>query len=304
MKSKVRGRALRLGSALIAIPLGVVVLLGAVSLSAASSGGLPSVLIVFHTEHVCSTGRIGDCGRGEIAVMNSNGSGFRQLTHNKVTESAPAWSPDHRWIAYVRGGSPRVWVMDANGRHQRRLTRLPQTQGSPAWSPDGRKVVFTTSDLYIVDVRTGRPTRLTAGQEAGSPAWSPDGRKIAFNTNHNQKRGQVYQIYVVSVLRHVVVQLTYCHGEGCVGPAWSPDGRRIAFLNLDGGIYVMNANGTHVRKLHRGPLGRIGSPRWSPDGRWLAFEQESDVFVMRRDSSGLHRVTHARPGWVNVEPDW
>ena len=35
-------------------------------------------------------------------------------------------------------------------------------------------------------------------------------------------------------------------------PSWSPDGRRIAFLRRHNGmadVYVMRADGTHVRRL-------------------------------------------------------
>ncbi len=38
-------------------------------------------------------------------------------------------------------------------------------------------------------------------------------------------------------------------------PAWSPDGKRIAFLSDRSGpteVYVMRADGTHVRRLTRG----------------------------------------------------
>jgi Tol biopolymer transport system component len=90
-----------------------------------------------------------DCGKGEIAVVDANGSGLRVLTHDKVTEFDPVWSPGGRQIAFIRPtthASSQIWVMNADGTHQHSLTRLhsaPQlysAENEPAlsWSPDGR----------------------------------------------------------------------------------------------------------------------------------------------------------------------
>src|SRR3954452_15881879 len=75
--------------------------------------------------------------------------------------------------------------------------------------------------------------------------------------------------------------------------AWAPDGRRLAF---DGRFYetlsdfdigVMNADGSGLRRITRGPA-RDVMPAWSPDGKWLAFSR-------RRSELALPDVWLVRP---------
>ena len=65
-----------------------------------------------------------------IAVINADGTGLRYLTNSKTGDTDPAWSPDGRWIAFVRHGD--LWLMDANGASQRLLVR---NATQPAWKP-------------------------------------------------------------------------------------------------------------------------------------------------------------------------
>jgi Tol biopolymer transport system component len=75
-------------------------------------------------------------------------------------------------------------------------------------------------------------------------------------------------------------------------PAWSPDGKRLAFTsNRDGcyQIYVMNADGSGVRRLRRTPE-RDDYAAWHPDGKRLAIVAErdgkSDLYLVDVPSEG------------------
>ena len=84
-------------------------------------------------------------------------------------------------------------------------------------------------------------------------------------------------------------------------PAWSPDGRRIAFRRFDGqlgsgfpgnsDLYVVNADGSGLRRLTRHAANVPRSFAWSPDGRTIAFLHNREVYIVKADGSGERRLT-------------
>jgi TolB protein len=254
--------------------------------------------LVFVRNHLC---KWNDCGKGEIAIMNLDGSGFRRLlANNGVTDESPSWSPHKDRIAFTRFAVPsELWVMDANGHSQRRL-RTPRghTPLGPDWSPSGRTIVFAADTkqgfaLWTVDVRTGKLKQLTSGLFMDrSPAWSPDGTRIAFSRDG--------RILTMRLRDHRRVRLA----EG-LAPRWSPDGRRIAYWR-SGDVWLMNADGKQKHRL--GLLGVDGFT-WSADGRWVVFNAGNgggDLFSIRPNGTARHvirRESGGPNGWHANYPD-
>jgi Tol biopolymer transport system component len=194
-----------------------------------------------------------------VYVVNADGSGKRRLAA-KVWPDTPAWSPDARKLAFVRGfrgntqANTDVYVMNADGSEERRLTRSAGYDISPAWSPDGRTIAFVRdvpSDLYVMNAAGSGQRRLA--RNAGPATWSPDGRKVAFVGRDG--------IYVTSADGSGQQNLT--RGDS---PAWSPDGRKIAFVThgrccpAKANLYVMNADGSGKRRLAYAPAGISAPP--------------------------------------------
>src|SRR4051794_4315279 len=69
-----------------------------------------------------------------------------------------------------------------------------------------------------------------------------------------------------------------------------PQGRVGAYDVSD--VYVMNADGTHARRLARD----VREPRWSPDGTQIAFTLDSgqgrDVYIVNASGGRERRLTH------------
>ena len=306
----------------------VVVALGCLALSAgvaAASSSQPTGQIVFGMNQFCLGGPApngggkepADCGKGEIAVVNANGSGLRVLTHDKVTEFDPVWSPDGRQIAFVRPTahtSSQVWVMNADGTDQHSLTRLhsaPQlysAENEPAlsWSPDGRKIVFSAfpsseggrEQLYLLNVRTHAVKRLPRlADRRDRSGLVAERRWIAFVGAVAPDR-----VFLMSARTHHVHALV-AHGGAKVtglGIAWSPDSSRLVF-NALGKLTVFNLK---TRSFH--VLLRDGAePSWSPDGQWIVFTYGDYVKEVRPNGQGIRHILYvtSKKG-ENFAPDW
>lgn len=96
------------------------------------------------------------------------------------------------------------------------------------------------------------------------------GGEIAFEGD----RGGNWDIYLLDLTLGMTHNLTQSSADE-LDPAWSPDGRQLAFsADTDGDLqpelYVMNANGSGLRRVSSGSTG-YRSPGWSQDGEWLVF---------------------------------
>jgi Tol biopolymer transport system component len=134
----------------------------------------------------------------DLYYLSSYGSadGLWQQRNGELTEilrgteaallEPPALSPDGKSVVVTlrenTGG--RLWLIDLASGSRTRLGGPLIPRGAADWSPDGKWVVVGGSvsnqnGLYKIDVETGRPAPVLAG-EAINPVWSPDGSMIVY----------------------------------------------------------------------------------------------------------------------------
>ena len=189
----------------------------------------------------------------------------------------PSWSPDGRRLVGMTGSNgDEVDVVDLDSGVQRRIY-WDQGMGyptlfNPAWSPDGRLIAFNdeAGGIIFYDVahhRLGRGYVRGWGIEGQDPAWSPDGRQLAVGTfTGTYLPGPSPKSSAVFTVRSDGTQVRRI-ARNASQPAWSPDGRKIVFVRLvargNSEIFVMNADGTHQRRLTFNP-GTDFAPDWQP----------------------------------------
>lgn len=247
----------------------------------------------------------------QIAMMDWDGTGNRNLTDGSFLALTPRFSPDGRRIAYMgyRQGPPRIYVKELDSGREGVLGDFPGMTFAPRFAPDGRSLLLTlaqngNSDIYIWDIANRRSTRLTSDAAIDtSPSFAPDGQRIVFNSD----RGGRPLLYVMNRSGGAATRISF--GEGRYGsPAWSPRGDLIAFMVIKGGMFsigVMRPDGSDERLLTRSSLDE--SPTWAPSGRVIMFSRQNPSSGRRRlftiDVSGYNEREVATPTDAS-DPDW
>lgn len=279
--------------------------------------------------------------RSAIFTINPDGSGKRQVTHppRGVLHLVPDWSPDGRWIAYVRAPidrihphpgddpHPRIWKMRRNGKHQQPVSKeCGKTPGciiedDPAWSPRGHRIAFTRayeSRLHrgpeiVMMGADGTHVRRVTSHPSGRFAdwqvqWAPRGKRLVFQRNDSLRdRSAIFTIRSDgSGLRRVTPW------TGAQFPDWSPDGTWIAFTSqtVENDIWMVHPTGEGLHQVTKVPNVQWISVSFSPDGTMIVSTRtpgvgeagSADVFVMNADGSSITNITQSEK-W-DSGPDW
>jgi Tol biopolymer transport system component/predicted Ser/Thr protein kinase len=245
-----------------------------------------------------------------------------RLTNDPRSDYNPVWSPDGRWIAFLRGdpSTPlarsvrEVRLIPPLGGPERRLAdvRVQEITVDPAylaWCPDSTCVIVTDSGgegksdaLFVISVETGDKRQLTTPPSAvladTDPSVAPDGKSLSFLRRTTWASGALHvlplrnDMTAAGEARHVPLPRLYPDNA-----AWLSNGEEILFSTAPavggGGLWRVRATGD-------------GSPARLPfvgeDGMMPAFSRSQPgrparlVYVRSATDENIWRVDTSGPG--------
>jgi TolB protein len=246
-----------------------------------------------------------------VSVLASSGAPAGTTAVRHGSADTGAWSPDGRWLAYVRGRSASMELRVADLAHGGALRArvalhdVEQLSGV-VWSPDSRRLTVTGVEhgqgiAYAIGVADGDRVLLQrAGLEIEDPVWSPDGRRVAFAVVGPHSASLVV-VRGDGTGSEVVTRTC----DGRPSPAWSPDGRTLLFRDTCVGgkeLYVAQVASHAITRLTWGAWTNT-EQAWSPDGERLAFTRRGDDDSATVYMTGLHGDS-VTPVVRGEQPTW
>ena len=213
----------------------------------------------------------------EIWVMRSNGADQRKLTSFPEGQIAsPAWSPDGKWIGYVKHRfgpyAEESWIEIFNpqlGTTKVLVSGQPVATGGLIWLADGRLIYAMneppnqyTSNFWIAKVDlgsgllSGEAARITAGDGlVGKPSITADGKRLIFNRLKPQADVYVAEFFPQGPRLATPRQLTFDEADDLPFD-WTPDNKAVLFIS----------NRTGTENIFRQRLDDTSAEMLVPDG--------------------------------------
>ena len=98
-------------------------------------------------------------------------------------------------------------------------------------------------------------------------------------------------------------------GEGFASvPSWSPDGERLAFVRAEPhapkvwNLWIVNVDGSGLRRVTRHRVGQAWGGSWFPDGRRIAYSVESRLVIVDLASGASRVIESPRAGRLARTP--
>jgi len=243
-----------------------------------------------------------------VVVAQDNGKGAKTIGAGSNAKV----SPDGQLVAFEREAKgkagPEMKLYDVATGKTKTIFSPWRESYAFAWSPDSTMVAalgggeLGKRTLYVVDVETGKKTRIATGYFNGV-SFSPDSAEVVFGLSPNQDYPGKTDIVRAPVTGGPTSTLTHDHISGW--PLWGPQGQIVFVKQLNAkqrkygpknDLFLMNANGKGVKRLTHTKVDQLTAglfpTAWSASGNQLLAEfggQDTSYAVAVNPQTGAER---------------
>jgi len=227
----------------------------------------------------------------------------RRLTTAQATDSAPAWSPDGRRIAFVskRGDdeTSALYVIPIDGGEAEEIIELPLALTTPKWLPGGTQIIVGTS---VIPELAGTLSKKDIAAMKKETKRRKDSKMTAKATENRLYR--YFDHYLTDKLASRLLRVDVASKQAVdLTPGFdrlfavdgelrydvSPDGSQVAVVinstpppfrdDPNSDIYLVATNGSgQLKNLTAENPGGDGNPNFSPDGHSLVYLRRESTY--------------------------
>jgi len=212
---------------------------------------------------------------GDIFLLDLKSASFSRLTQTPGEEKDPAFSPDARFVSFVRDNN--IYLCDLSSKKETQLTH------------DGSRTILngTLSWVYWEEV---------FGRHDTAYWWSPDSQSIAFL--QTDEAGVPVSTFVdFAPVNPRIIHQTY-----------PKPGEKNPVVRV--GVISIAGDATHWVEVSDKPYEWLLRVNWLPSGKQLSFktldrsQKELGLYLCDRGGGEAKRLlTETDPQWVNVNDD-
>ncbi len=250
-----------------------------------------------------------DNSRGNLWIINTDGSSHRKLTSREVSESQASWSPNGDRIAFAsstKEGSELYMYWVATGQIAR-LSQLEKSPGSLTWSSDGKHIAFTMFIAEKPPIVAKMPSK-PEGAKWAEPARITDRLKHEADGRGYMNPGFTH-IFMIPAEGGTARQITSDNYNHSGDFSFSPDGKTIYFSAnrfedweyrfRNSEVYKVDIDTKKITTLTTQD-GPDYAPKVSPDGKTVAFlgyldkvqdHQNTVLHLMNTDGSNRRIIS-------------
>lgn len=226
-------------------------------------------------------------GNTDLFVLNTNGSGFTQITNTPESESNIVFSADGNFIYYLSnaGGKSEIWRMNADGSNPTAITKSQNDIEGFGLSADNKKVFFISEvKIYKNTIDKHSDLQKTTGKVFDGlmyrhwTAWEDGLFKHVFVADFSQNG----LTNIKDIMQGEPYDAPLNPFGGVEQICFSPDGNTLVYsckklektayaTSTNSDLYAYNFQTGETKNLSTFNKGYDLNPQFSPDGKFLVW---------------------------------